>query len=279
MRAKNYLAAVTLSLLVANLSDAHDIWLLPERFVLSKGDTLVVHQLVGSELEVEMEVELLWRMTPRFDLTTAQGSVDLLRELPDKRTLPVVKPVLKRKLDFEGVALLTMEHAFIWEEWSREQFLENLKHEELGMDRFRDHVGDRPKQTERYARTLKCLLQVGDGTDGDLHKRVVGQKLEILLLQNPYLLKPGDDLEVQVLFDGKPLGGQRVTAFNGDGERRVSAPRVRTSANGVARFNLNREGFWLVRVVHFIPCAERSDIDCSEVDWESYWTSYTFHLD
>ena len=279
MRAKNYLAALTLSLLVANLSDAHDIWLLPERFVLSKGDTLVVHQLVGSELEVEMEVELLWRMTPRFDLTTAQGSVDLLSELPDKRTLPVVKPVLKRKLDFEGVALLTMEHAFIWEEWSREQFLENLEHEELGMDKFRDHVGHRRKQTERYARTLKCLLQVGDVTEGDLHERVVGQKLEILLLQNPYLLEPGEELDVQVLFDGEPLGGQWVTAFNGDGQRLVSNSKARTNPDGIARFTLDREGFWLIRLVHLIPCSERSDIDCSDVDWESYWTSYSFQLD
>ena len=183
MRAKNSIVALALSLLVANLSEAHDIWLLPERFILSKGDTLVVHQLAGSELEVEVAVEFLWRMTPRFELLTPDGSVDLLGELPDMKTQPVLKPVLKRRLNFEGPALLTMDHAFIYTEFSSEKFLEYLEHEEFKMGKFRDHVGDRPRQTERYARTLKCLLQVGDVTKGDLHKRVMGQKLEILLLQ------------------------------------------------------------------------------------------------
>ena len=279
MRAKNCLAALMLSLLVANLSDAHDIWLLPERFILSQGDTLIVHQLAGTELEVEMEVELLWRMTPRFELMAADGAVDLLSELPDMKTQPVLKPVLKRKLDFEGLALVTMEHAFIWEEWSREQFLENLKHEEFDIEKFREHMGRGPNEHERYARTLKSLVQVGAVAEGDLHKRVLGQKLEILLLQNPYLLDPGDDLDVQVLFEGEPLPDKLVRAYTKAGPGLVTKSKARTNQDGIARFTLDEAGPWLIRLVHMLPCAELADLDCEEdAYWESHWASYSFAL-
>ena len=153
--------AVVLSLLLGNVAYPHDIWLVPERSTLSKGDTLVVRQVVGSELEVEMELEVLRRMTPRFELITGSGPVDLMKELPDMRTRPVVKPVFERKLDFEGQALLAMDHAFIHTEFPREKFLEYLEHEELQMEEFRPHLGNRAEQSERYARTLNPHFQFG----------------------------------------------------------------------------------------------------------------------
>ena len=275
---KTAACAVVLSLLLGNVAYPHDVWFVPDRSTLSKGDTLVVRQVVGSELEVENELEVLRRMTLRFELITGSGSVDLMKELPDMRTQPVVKPVLERKVDFEGPALLTMEHGFIHTAFSTEKFLEYLEHEELDK-RFRDRVGDRPKQRERYARALKCLVQVGEAGPDDLHKKVLGQKLEILLLQNPYRLDPGQDLEVQVLFDGKPLTDQLVTALNGDGERLVSTSKARTNETGVARFHLKRGGFWLIRLVHLLPCADTPEAKCSLADWESQWSSYSFELD
>ncbi len=273
-------AGVTLlSLLLGGVAYPHDIWLAAERFRLAKGDTLTVRQLAGSELEVETELEVLRRMTPRFELVTASGSVDLMKELPDMRARPVVKPVLERKLDFEGQALLAMDHAPIHTQFSAEKFLEYLEHEDFKMEEFRPHLGDRAQQRERYARTLKCLVQVGDKRGGGLHNKVLGQKLEILLLQNPYSLDPGDDLDVQVLFDGKPAPGEVVTALNGDGERLITATKRWTDAEGMARFKLNRAGFWLIRLVHLAPCVEAEDRDCLDVDWESYWSSYSFAVE
>jgi len=40
------------------------------------------------------------------------------------------------------------------------------------------------------------------------YRQVLGQKIEIVLQQNPYLLGPGDSLDVKVLFEGKPLVGK-----------------------------------------------------------------------
>ena len=77
---------LALSLLSVSVAYSHDIWLLPERFNLSKGDTLTVRQLAGTELDTALELPFLTGMTPRFELITPNGSVDLLTELRDART-------------------------------------------------------------------------------------------------------------------------------------------------------------------------------------------------
>ena len=126
---------------------------------------------------------------------------------------------------------------------------------------------------------LKCLFQVGPAGHGDLHKKVLGQKLEILLLQNPYTLKPGDELDVQVLFDGKPAPDLLVRALNDDGDQLIATSKRRTDARGIARFTLKRAGLWLVRLVLLQPCSAAADVDCADVDWQSYWSAYSFRLD
>ena len=275
MKTATPLITLALSFLMLNVAYAHDIWLSPERVTLANGDTLVVRQLAGTELDTQYDLPLLRLLTSRFELLTPKRTIDLLAELSD-RTQTEVKPVLRRQLDFEGLALLTMEQDFIHTDFSIEEFLEYLEHEDLDVEKFRDRIGQKPEEDERYARVLKSLIQVGRVADGDLHKRALGQKIEILL-------DPGDDLEVQVLFDGEPLSDKVVAAFNQDGTGDVSKYKARTDENGIARFTLNRAGVWLVRLVHLLPCSlpcsKRSEKDCSRVDWESYWTSFSFRVD
>jgi len=259
-------------LLFANLfSYSHDIWLFPDQFILSKGDTLVVHQFLGSEFAIDMELELLLDMTPAFHLITPDSTIDLLGEIPGR--FQFVSPVLTRKLNFEGLGLLTMEHDFIYDEFSREKFFEYLEHEGLSTKKYRKLVGKDSTQTERYGRTLKCLIQVGEGANGEQYKQILGQKLEIVLMQNPYRLDPGDDLEIQVLFEGKPLRHHWVEALNGDGKKLCSKLRVRTNNRGTAYFKMDKSGFWLIRLVHLFPCSDEYTA------WESYWASYSFELD
>jgi uncharacterized GH25 family protein len=278
--------ALTLSLAVVSTVRGHDIWLHAERFTLGVGDTLVVHQLLGDELAVDllhtddtMELPVLRDMTPRFTLLSHEGTVNLLAELPDMRTQPVVKPVLSRSMDFDGLALVAMEHATIYTEFENDVFVEYLQHEALDRKEYRRHMGSRPMQGEAYARNLKLLVRVGNSSGGEVYKQVLGQKIEILLLQNPYRLDPGDDLDIQVLFDGAPLPDQLVRAYNSDASGPVTNHRARTNLDGIARIKLDRDGVWLIRLVHLFPCSGRSEVDCDDADWESYWASYSFELD
>jgi len=279
MKSVARLLALAFSLLPFRIACSHDIWLSPDQFVISKGGTLTVRQLVGTELSSEQELPLLRDITLRFELITPDGEIDLLRELQNATAAVTVKPVLNREVDFEGLALVTMEQAFVYDEFARKVFLDYVEHEQLDIERYRDQITARATQRERYARTLKCLVQVGAKSHGELYRRKLGQKIEIVLFQNPYRLDPGDTLEVQVLFEGQPLPDQPVIALNRDEEGQVAKSTEVTDAEGITRFNLNRRGFWLVRLVHMLPCTARYEDDCKDVDWESYWTSYSFKLD
>lgn len=272
MKATTY--ALILAFSFATAAFSHDIWLRPNRFQIEKGETLVVRQLTGSELQAEDEIELLRRMTPRFELVTAAGSIDLMEGLPSFRAKPVIRPVFERKVEDEGQALVAMDHAFIHGEFTTEKFREYLEHEGFSMLKYRPLMPDQPQQRERYARNMKCLIQVGKRRGGGLHKKALGQKLEILLLENPYELKVAEELPIQILFDGKPSAGELVTAFSKEGQNPIKARRQRTDSNGTARFKLDGPGLWLVRLVHLTPNQERSD-----VDWESHWASYSFWVE
>lgn len=250
----------------------HDMWLAPDRFVISKGDTLTVRMLIGHDLEPLTESELLRTMTPTFDLITVDTTINLLAGLPDMRTKPAVLPVLRRRLDFEGLGLVTMEHGFIYTEFETAGFRSYLQ-EEGFEDAFGPQLGQDSVQSERYARMFKSLIQVGDVSEGDLHKRIVGQTNEILLIQNPYLLDPGDTLDIQLLFESTPLANRQVTALRKNSLGQISISKAATNENGMAAFKLDESGFWLIQTIQMRPSPE------PYTDWESFWSSYSFWLD
>ena len=242
MRATLFAWAVTIALLTlgADVARAHDIWLFPQTFTLPEGGTLIVRQLAGTELDTKLDLPFLRLMTPRFELIHQRGRVDLVRELPDLRTQPELKPILTRTLDIAGLTLVAMEQDFIYHEIPNEEFLEYLTHEAYDIEQFRDRLERRSIQRERYQRSLKSLVQVGELPEGEVFKQPLGQRIEILLLQNPYLLDPGDELEVKVLFEDEPLRDRLVMAFNRAGTGPVAKATARTDAGGIARFTLDR---------------------------------------
>ena len=131
---------------------------------------------------------------------------------------------------------------------------------------------------EVYTRYLKALVQERDpagSIPSTLYKRRVGQRLEILLENDPGRMKPDKALTVKVLFEGKPLVGAKVVAYRREtGEQAAPALTAVTSPQGLAEFKLDQTGVWLVRMVHFrVPTERRPE---SNAPWESFWASYTF---
>lgn len=285
------MARVPAILLLAALptaAGAHDIWLDVDAFVLEAGEELVVRQVVGEELghvsSASEELPVLRDMTPRFELITEQGTVDLLAELPDIREQPEVKPVLRRRIDSSGLVLVAMDHAVIYTAHTDEEFFAYLEHEGLDPAGFLPHLVEDDFQEEGYLRTLKALVRV-EGKSGSpvkesgLHSRAIGQPIELLLLENPYALEAGDELTVQALLNGRPLAGVALKALRSDGVNPVSSQTRETNDQGLASFELDRAGRWLLRMVYLAPCSGGSHVDCADADWESYWTAFSFALD
>jgi len=107
----------------------------------------------------------------------------------------------------------------------------------------------------------KALLRVGPG-DPSAYGAIVGHRLEIVPLANPFALRPGDRLRVKVLLDGKPLAGGQVE--RGDGLTPVpekDIPRFATDAAGIAEIPIVAGGPQLLVIDHRQPSADAALAD------------------
>src|SRR5206468_2471153 len=130
---------------------------------------------------------------------------------------------------------------------------------------------------ENYLRFLKVLVQERDpsaASANTLYKRRIGERLELLLQNDPGRLGPDGKLRVKVLFEGNPLVGVKVFACHraADGQPPFVVSAV-TTAKGLAEFKLDQPGLWLMRAVHMRPANGGTK---TETQWDSFWAAYTF---
>jgi hypothetical protein len=136
---------------------------------------------------------------------------------------------------------------------------------------------------ERYRRYVKTLLAV-QGTTGlaqesnsnhnsnPVHSQTLGQRLELVPVNNPLDMMPGQALSVQALFEGKPLPGALLKAWHKTSGQTVI---IRTSTNreGIATVNLPYAGAWMVSLVHMVRVT-----GVPGVDWDSLWGNLSFSV-
>ena len=129
--------------------------------------------------------------------------------------------------------------------------------------------------SERYAKHVKAIFQVGDNRSGAYSHRL-GYPIEIIPLKNPYDLAVGDSLSILVLLEGVPLANELVYAsYEGhhghDADAgHAEAVHTRTDSEGVAVVPLSAPGRWYTRLIHMEELSEPG------VTHESKWATLTF---
>jgi len=103
---------------------------------------------------------------------------------------------------------------------------------------------DDPAKTLRIEAFAKALIN--PQAPGEAFALRVGDRLELVPLDNPAQLNPGDTLRVEVLFDGQPLANARVAAMAPQHDRLVA----HADAKGIASLQLPAAGLWVVRSGH-----------------------------
>ncbi len=126
------------------------------------------------------------------------------------------------------------------------------------------------EQQEIYSKYAKAILATAHD---DVACRPVGHKMEIVPQRNPATIELGGHLPIQVLLDGAPIGGVRVSSSCDQLKAGVYAAHARTDADGRAEITLPVAGHWFVRA-HLI----RRHPDASVAQWESFWPSLTFRI-
>jgi len=133
------------------------------------------------------------------------------------------------------------------------------------------------KTSHHYDVYAKALLQVGDAEAAGFTEPL-GEPFEIVPLQNPFLLEPGEsELEVLVLRDGAPVPRASINAthagYSVSGGYKVE---TRTDSEGKAVIPMDHIGPWLILAHKQLdPPAELAE----KTDEMHYEAALTFSLE
>lgn len=243
---------------------AHEYWL----ELLPGGE---VRMFVGEALRPEEERPFQAAKTLRCELFVGGESTDLMPLMSDGAI-----PFVQLPQELSGGFTVVSDRDWSTIELGAAEFEDYLRHEGLDAivaQRAERGETDKPAR-ERYSRCLKLVATFppvtvrGVGTEPVL----AGQTLEIVPLSSLHF-EPGQTRRFQVFFEGQYLKNHVVFADNRLGDE-VKTVRLETNEEGLVSVPVDREGLWLIRLVHMRRC---EDADAG-VDWESYWGALTFNL-
>ncbi|MEW6256697.1 MAG: DUF4198 domain-containing protein [Pseudomonadota bacterium] len=113
----------------------------------------------------------------------------------------------------------------------------------------REEAGRPSEPATLSENTSKALVNLAPGAAG--FATVAGERLEIIPLTNPAEAKVGEELALQVLFDGKPLPARVFATYDGFSTREGTfATTALAEKDGTAHVKITAPGLWVVKVSH-----------------------------
>ena len=142
---------------------------------------------------------------------------------------------------------------------------------------------------ELYTKFGKTFVEVGGASNDTSYRDPVGHTLEIVPLSNPCRWNAGDEVLVQVLYNGEPAPGLRVSSGHEGLPKHTYVEHVTTDDQGVARIKLTRPGLWFLRThtIHRLrqaaaagssQQAPKDPTASPPAQWRSFWASITFRV-
>ncbi len=224
--------------MLASPSFAHDMWLTAENPAVGKP----LHLLVGyGHAFPEIEELAKDKISPAYVLG------------PEGR----IETKMGEKQDFLTVSPLK-EGSYIAVGGREPQFYTKTPEGSKPLPKNQVEGATESSYSVKFA---KVIVNIGKAK-GDVSKPV-GQMLELVPLVNPATVKPGGDLPVQILFDGKPLPKAQVFAtFAGFSKDAGSfAFAGRSDKDGKVNVKVWSPGEWLLLTKNDAPPANPAECD------------------
>jgi uncharacterized GH25 family protein len=258
------LALAALSLAVP--AEAHDLWLLAEPPSVATGEPLHLSAATGMRFPESLSGVTPDRLAGFWVLDAAGRRHDVAGARTEEKLLRA-----DIRLGTPGVALAAVAIKPRTLELTAAEFNEYLEHDGLPqiLERRRARGELENDARESYSKYAKAIVTVGDGGPRDLVTGPAGLRLEIVPLRDPGVMGAGEELPVQVLFEGRPLEGVYVYALAAGAEGYVHGQRTDTEGRTAVR--LPAGGLMSLRCIHMRPHA-----DPGEADWESFFATVTF---
>ncbi len=288
---------LSLSLLFTAAAHGHEFWIEPSSYAPRAKEVLKLGLRVGDDYPGEIVKRDATRIV-RFVCRGPTGEADV-RGLDGSDLAGVLR------VENPGVHLLAYRSNHASVELSGKKFERYL--EEEGLEHIRESRAQRGESDkpgrEIYSRAAKCLIYAREhaadatvrtnadartGADATEPAQAasapaadaalpidapLGLTLELIPLRDPRTLKPGDEMKVRLLHQGKPLEGVLIKARSPKlpGERLTA----RSDAAGEASLKLPQAGVWMIAATHMLPAPLEQR---ARADWESIWASLTFEI-
>lgn len=263
---KKKVISVTLLVFLTLLSQAHEFWLQPKKFMYKVGEEMKVGFMVGENFGGD-PWDLTRHKVEKLEMHTGAAVKNLMKDMK-----AAAGNNLAYRFDRSATHLLAMESDFAFIEQQGDAFDEYLK--EDGIENILD---ERTKgsqlgmaSTEYYKRYTKLIVQCGDRLD-NTYRRSAGFRYEIVPLANPYALKSGDYLDCQLLWEGKPVPHTMVKVWSHVGNR-IFLQNLYTENDGSIRFPISNTGPWMVSSVKMTASEKEG------AAYQSHWSSLVFEI-
>ncbi len=255
---------ITMSLAVP--AGAHDLWLVAEPPSVAAGASLHLKAATGMRFP-----ESLSAVTPdRIDGFWVLDATGDRHEVAGARAEGEFLQA-DVQVDAPGVALAALTIKPLTLELTAAEFNEYLGHDGLPqiLERRRARGEIEKDARESYAKYAKAIVTVGEGGPRDLATRPVGLRLEIVPLRDPGVVGAGEELPVQVLFEGRPLEGVYVYSLAAGAEDYVDGHQ--TDEEGRTAVPLPASGLMSLHCIYM-----RTHADSEQADWESFFATISF---
>jgi uncharacterized GH25 family protein len=242
---------------------AHETWLEPERYQVRPGEAIGIDIRNGQHF-AGMALPWLDRGIERF--VVIEGPLERpitgrLGDMPAARVTPRAEGLMVVGLQ-SGLDRLT------YADWAK--FAAFVAEKELTgtLEAHRARALPETGFAEVYRRLAKTLIGVGAAEGAD---RALGFVTEFVALANPYAAGFDGEMAAQLLEDGAPRRGVRVTAFARAPDGTVTEAHLRTDAEGVVRLRVSPGHVYLLDAVIMRPAPAEAD-----AAWLSLWAALSF---
>ena len=249
---------------------AHEFWIESSSYQVAPGENLQGVFKNGEEFKGST-LSFFDRVSARFDMVAGDKTTVLEPRSGDSPALNAPAPI---EDGLVSVVHETTPSVLTYSEWQK--FLNFAKHKDFATAEA-DHIANgwpQDKFRERYTRHVKALYGVGSGEGADSD---TGMATEFVALTNPYAADFGEEMQVELLYQGAPRPDAQVEVFERAPDDTVTVTLYRTDAEGRASIPVKAGHDYLLDAVVLRPVAEPV-MEENPLLWETLWAALTFKV-
>lgn len=216
---------------------AHEFIVKPTSFSLEPGKQISVEVLSAHVFMESEEIEPINQVTVHSLAETGSDTHIPLTEQKDKLVLSGNIPADSKSSIIAGhrKGMIWTKTTKGWEQKSKKDLTGVLS-------------------SGKYEKFSKALITAPG--NGEMLRKPVGHRLEIIPLTDHLDIHPGDELRCKVVFDGKPLATEIFATFDGfSSQPGTYAYYSKSNDIGEATVKISEQGTWMIRVQHEIDSA------------------------